>query len=175
MPQETAVQLYTGSHWRVEAATLADVEHFTKFAVSTRGLTAHFQFLKVTLLPSLGRCPSSLLLIHGLHVRTGHRWMLEAQNVCCGLQFTVLGAAIQGPTNPSEFACAADWSLWLWWQQCQQHLGSALQEPHPREQGGQGPAEKGHPQQVRGLSMPRGLLSSCIAVQRRTLTKGACG
>lgn len=34
MPQEKAVQLYTGSHWRVEAATLADVEHFTKFAVS---------------------------------------------------------------------------------------------------------------------------------------------
>ena len=28
------MQLYTGSHWRVEAATLADVEHFTKFAVS---------------------------------------------------------------------------------------------------------------------------------------------
>ncbi len=38
MTQEKAVQLYTGSHWRVEAATLADVEHFTKFAVS---LTAH--------------------------------------------------------------------------------------------------------------------------------------
>lgn len=34
MTQERAVQLYTGSHWRVEAATLADVEHFTKFAVS---------------------------------------------------------------------------------------------------------------------------------------------
>ena len=34
MPQDQAVQLYTGSHWRVEAATLADVEHFTKFAVS---------------------------------------------------------------------------------------------------------------------------------------------
>lgn len=34
MPQEKATQLYTGSHWRVEAATLADVEHFTKFAVS---------------------------------------------------------------------------------------------------------------------------------------------
>ena len=33
MPQDQAVQLYTGSHWRVEAATLADVEHFTKFAV----------------------------------------------------------------------------------------------------------------------------------------------
>ena len=33
MTQEKAVQLYTGSHWRVEAATLADVEHFTKFAV----------------------------------------------------------------------------------------------------------------------------------------------
>ena len=35
MPQEKATQLYTGSHWRVEAATLADVEHFTKFAVSS--------------------------------------------------------------------------------------------------------------------------------------------
>ena len=35
MTQERAVQLYTGSHWRVEAATLADVEHFTKFAVGS--------------------------------------------------------------------------------------------------------------------------------------------
>jgi hypothetical protein len=38
MPQDKAVQLYTGSHWRVEAATLADVEHFTKFAVSSQCL-----------------------------------------------------------------------------------------------------------------------------------------
>ena len=72
------------------------------------------------------------------------------------LKFTVMGAAIEGPTKSSEFTCAADWSVWLWWQQCQQHLGSALQEPNPREQGGQGSAEKGHPQQVRGLSMPEG-------------------
>lgn len=82
MSQERAVQLYTGSHWRVEAATLADVEHFTKFAVSTQGLAAHLsQILKVTLLPPLGKCPSSLLLIHTRYDRIGQWWMLEAQNV----------------------------------------------------------------------------------------------
>jgi hypothetical protein len=33
MPQRRAVQLYTGNHWHVEAAILAEVQHFTTFAV----------------------------------------------------------------------------------------------------------------------------------------------
>jgi hypothetical protein len=33
MPQEQAVQAYTGSHWRVEAAVLAEIDYYTKFAV----------------------------------------------------------------------------------------------------------------------------------------------
>ena len=33
MPPEQAVQLYTGNHWHVEAAILAEVQHFTTFAV----------------------------------------------------------------------------------------------------------------------------------------------
>ena len=176
------MQLYTGSHWRVEAATLADVEHFTKFAVSTQGLAAYLSHIpEVTLLPSLGECPSSLLLIHTRYDRFGQSWMLESQNARCMLQtgIMVFGAAMQGPTfllsltvlqtgvygygssnaRPnisSKFDCAADWNLWLRWQQRQQHLGSPVQEPHPRKQGGQGPAKEGHPQQVRGSSMPEG-------------------
>ena len=33
LPRDKALQLYTGNHWRVEAAILAEVEHFTRFAV----------------------------------------------------------------------------------------------------------------------------------------------
>lgn len=39
MQQEAATQLYTGGHWKVEAAVLSEVEHFTRFAVS-RSLVA---------------------------------------------------------------------------------------------------------------------------------------
>ena len=158
MSQERAVQLYTGSHWRVEAATLADVEHFTKFAVSAHVLAAHLgQILKVTVMPSLGRCPSTLHLIHALYDRIGQRWMLEAQDVrCAKTKIHGVGGSSTIPNTDSKFDCAADWNLWLWWQQCQQHLGSPLQEPHPWQQGGQGPAKEGHSQQVRGLSVHEG-------------------
>lgn len=30
--QEQATQLYTGSHWKVEASVLSEVEHFSRFA-----------------------------------------------------------------------------------------------------------------------------------------------
>ena len=33
MPPERATQLYTGNHWHVEAAILAEVQHFMTFAV----------------------------------------------------------------------------------------------------------------------------------------------
>lgn len=33
MTQEQVTQLYTGSHWKVEAATLSEIEHFSRFAV----------------------------------------------------------------------------------------------------------------------------------------------
>ena len=32
MSQEQATQLYTGSHWKVEASVLSEVEHFSRFA-----------------------------------------------------------------------------------------------------------------------------------------------
>ncbi len=33
MSQEQVTQLYTGSHWKVEAAVLSEIEHFSRFAV----------------------------------------------------------------------------------------------------------------------------------------------
>ena len=33
LSQEQATQLYTGGHWKVEAAVLSEVEHFSRFAV----------------------------------------------------------------------------------------------------------------------------------------------
>lgn len=33
MSQEQVTQLYTGSHWKVEASVLSEIEHFSRFAV----------------------------------------------------------------------------------------------------------------------------------------------
>ncbi|EIE20387.1 alpha/beta-hydrolase [Coccomyxa subellipsoidea C-169] len=37
MSQEQATQLYTGGHWKVEAAVLSEVEHFSRFAAGVYG------------------------------------------------------------------------------------------------------------------------------------------
>lgn len=37
MPADEAVQLYTGGHWRVPADLLAEVEHFSRFAIGVYG------------------------------------------------------------------------------------------------------------------------------------------
>lgn len=37
MPEEEAVQVYTGGHWRVPADLLAEVDHFARFAVGVYG------------------------------------------------------------------------------------------------------------------------------------------
>ncbi|BDA50748.1 probable Sn1-specific diacylglycerol lipase alpha at N-terminal half [Coccomyxa sp. Obi] len=37
MSQEQVTQLYTGSHWKVEAAVLSEIEHFSRFAAGVYG------------------------------------------------------------------------------------------------------------------------------------------